>query len=380
MHRPAARSSTARRRSSCAGALALLAALAALAGCGDGAERATAQRGPVVGFVYVGSVHDAGYNQAIHEATGAIRRAFPRARVLHDQRVPEGPAAARAMQAQIDRGATILFATSFGHLEPALEVAARNPQVTVLHQGGLSTATNLGTYFGTIWEGQYAAGQAAALESRTHRLGYVAAFPIAQALLGINAFERGARSVDPRARTRVAFTSAWCAPARQRRAARRLLAWGADVLAQHQDCTRTVLETAEAAGARSIGFHHDASRLAPKGWITGVRTAWGPLFADIVRTVLEGRFADSPYAGRHRAGMADGVVRLAPFGRGASPATRRIVLRTADRLRRGTLQPFAGTVRDQAGRIRLRGRQQPGVTQLEETDYLVEGVEGHARR
>lgn len=351
-----------------------------LLGCGGdagagGEGSSSARPRLVVGFVYVGSVRDHGYNEAAYDGSLALQRAFPAARILQAQHVPESGAAERVMQRMIDQGARIVFPTSFGHLEPALRVAARNPKVTFLHQGGLQTAANLGTYFGTIWEAQYASGQAAGLATRTDRLGFVAAFPIAQSLLSINAFQLGARSVNPRARTRVNFTSSWCDPPGQRQAARRLLGWGADVLTQHQDCTAPIIRVASAAGAMTAGYHADARALAPKAWLTGSVWNWGPLYVSLVRSVLSGHFAQSRYATRYRVGIRDGAVKLASFGDAATPAIRRRVTATFARLRAGSLQPFTGPIRDQRGRLRIRGAQ-PAVTELEESDYLIEGVIG----
>lgn len=352
-----------------------------LGGCGGGSPgteahvRTAASSKLVIGFLYVGSVHDHGYNQAAHDGALAVQRAFPDATILQAENVPESPAAEQVMLRMIDEGASIIFPTSFGHLEPALKVAARNPSITFLHQGGLQTAANVGTYFGTIWEAQYAAGQAAGLATRTDRLGFVAAYPIAQSLLSINAYELGARSVDPRARTRVLFTSSWCDPHAQRAAARRLLAWRADVLTQHQDCTAAVIRAAADAHAMTTGYHVDARALAPKAWLTGSVWNWGPLYVDMVRTVVAGQFEQSPYATRYRAGIRDGAVGLASFGAAATPAIRRRVQATYRLLRAGELEPFTGPLRDQRGRLRIRGAQ-PSVTMLEETDYLVEGVVG----
>jgi basic membrane protein A len=374
------RSSAGRRANPArAATAALLAALlsAACLGCGAdaGHDPRIARSTLAVGFVYAGSVRDHGYNEAAYRGSLAVKRAFPRARILQAQDVSDSAAAARVMQRMIDQGATILFPTSYGHLEPTLEVAARNPRITFLHQDGLQTATNVGTFFGPIWQAQYAAGQAAGLSTRSDRLGFVAAFPLAQSLLSINAFQIGARSVDPRVRTRVLFTSSWCDPRAQRAAARRLLAWGADVLGQQEDCTAAVIRAAAAAGARTTGVHADARRLAPKAWLTGALWNWGPLYVDMVRTVVGGHFAQSPYATRYRAAIADGTVGLAPFGGAATAAIRRRVLATYGKLRAGELEPFAGPLRDQRGRLRIRGSQ-PSTTVLEETDYLVQGVLG----
>jgi len=368
-----------RRRCLAACLCACAAGLALLPGCGESPDSTPKEQRPlVIGFLYVGETDDHGYNQAAHEGALAVARAFPQARIIERQNVPESPEAAGVMQGMIDRGASIVFPTSFGHLEPALEVAARNPDVTFLHQGGHQTAANLGSYFGTIWDAEYAAGQAAGLASRSDRLGFVAAFPIAQSLLTINAFQLGAHSVNPEVRTRVVFTSSWCAPARQSRAARQLLRWGADVLTQHQDCTASVIRTAAQAGAKTVGFHADASELAPDAWLTGARWIWGELFVDMVSSVRTGRFSSSPYAGRLRVGLREGAIGLSPFGRAATPLIRRMVTDTLQRLRTGRLKPFTGPVHDQQGRLRIRGAQ-PSTADLEEMDYLVRGVVGDLR-
>lgn len=126
-----------------------------------------------------------------------------------------------------------------------------------------------------------------------------------------------------------------------------------------------------------IGFlyHFDAHEFAPKGWLTGSAWNWGLLFVDMVRSATAGRFAQSPYAMRYRAGVRDGAVGLASFGAAATPAIRSRVRATLRELQAGELEPFAGPVRDQRGRLRIRGPR-PSVTTLEETDHLASGVLG----
>ena len=71
--------------------------------------------------------------------------------------------------------------------------------------------------------------------------------------------------MNPDGETYVVNTSNWCDPAKQAEAAKSLLAQGVDVITQHQDCTATVIKAAEAAGAMVVGYHADASSLAPEG-------------------------------------------------------------------------------------------------------------------
>jgi basic membrane protein A and related proteins len=353
--------------------LVVLVSVAVLAGCGGGSS---GNGKLTVGFLYVGPRNDYGYNQAAYQGSLAVKKAFPDAKILEAENVPESAEAERVMEKMIGDGATIIFPTSFGHLDPALNVARRHPNVTFLHQGGLKTAKNLGTYFGTIYETQYAVGQAAGMATKTNQLGYVVAFPIAQTLLNINAFELGARSVNPKAHTTVVFTGNWCDPGKQTSAADSLMDRGADVLAQHQDCTKTIVQAAERRGVMSTGYHVDASELAPKGWLTGSMWDWGPLFVKMVKTVKDGHFASSPYSGRYRAGAKEGVIKLAPFGAAATPAIREKVSATYNDLKSGKLEPFKGPITDQSGKVQIPAGKSPSVTELEDTDYLVQGVTG----
>jgi basic membrane protein A and related proteins len=354
-----------------------VAACVVAAGCGgsSGGSSSKAKGSETIGFLYVGPHNDYGYNQAAYQGSLAVKKAFPKARILQAENVPETAEAERVMEKMIRDGATIIFPTSFGHLGPALNVARRHPNVTFLHMGGLKNAPNLGTYFGTIYDTQYAVGQAAGMATKSNKLGYVVAFPIAQTLLNINAFERGAQSVNPKATTSVVFTGSWCDPGKQAEATNSLVDQKVDVLAQHQDCTKTVVQTAERRGVDSTGYHADASALAPKGWLTGSEWNWGPLMVKMVRTVEAGKFKSSPYSGLYRAGVPSGVIKLAPFGAAATPAIRKQVEHTYNRLKHGWV-PFEGPIRDQSGKVRVPAGVTPSRHELESTDYLVQGVVG----
>ncbi len=360
--------------------LALVAVLATACGGGGQASGASADLSEAkIGFLFVGPRDDFGYNQAAFAGSEAVAAAFPDHEVLTQENVPETQEAERVMEDMIEKGAGIIFATSFGHLGPAVEVAKRHPEVIVLHQGGLEPEPmdNFGTYFGTVYEPVYEAGIAAGAASQTGKLGFVAAFPIAQTLANVNAFHLGARSVNPDVTTTVVFTSSWCDPAIQAEAAQSLLDQDIDVLTQHQDCTKTIVETAEAAGAFSVGYHADASALAPGGWLVGSVWDWGDLYVDIVQTALDGSFVGSPYDGDFRVGLrtGDNPFVLTELGPGVSAETAALIDAAAERFRAGG-SPFDGPVADQQGAVRVPEGESPSYQVIEQMDYLAEGVIG----
>lgn len=362
------------------GALGLAIATAGCQGAEAGGPARVRPTATTVGFLFVGARNDLGYNQAAWEGSEAVARALPDAVVLRRENVPETVEAEHVMDDLIKRGARILFPTSFGYLPFAIAVARRHPGVVVVHEGGLEPSPpldNFGTYFGTVYEPVYEGGIAAGLATRTNTLGFIAAFPIPATFNNINAFALGAQSVNPAAVVQVRFTGAWCDPDRQATAAASLLAAGADVLTQHQDCTATILRAAEAAGAKSVGYHYDGSEVAPKGWLIGSVWDWRGLFIDIVRSVLSGRFKTSPYNGDFRGGLhtGDNPFVLTELGPGVDRRAGPLIQAADARFRSGG-SPFAGPVEDRTGRLRVAAGALPTRAEVDRMNYLVKGVAG----
>jgi basic membrane protein A len=338
------------------------------------------QGSKAVGFIFVGPKDDFGYNQAAYEGSQAVKKAYPNLKVLTAENVPEDDTAARVMEGMIDRGAKIIFATSYGHLDAAVKVAEAHPDVVVVQQGNFIKGTippNAGTFFGTVYEPVYLAGIAAGLSTKSDKLGYVYAFPIPQTINNIDAFELGAQSVNPKAKTYTINTSSWCDPAAQAEATRSLLSQGVDVITQHQDCTSTVIKTTEAAGKMTVGYHADASKLAPKGWITGSQWSWGKLYTDIVKTSLAGEFTGSAYNANYRVGYKTGSNPFVQSKFGTMITAKDKAEITAAKTKISTdSSPFAGPVADQSGKVIFAAGDIPTYAQIEATDVFVKGVVG----
>ena len=147
-----------------------------------------------------------------------------------------------------------------------MRVAQKYPDVKFVHPGGYKRTPNMTTYWASTPEAFYLMGMAAGKTTKTNKIGYVVALPISFFLANINAFELGARSVNPKAETRVVFTGTFLDPAKEATAANALLEQGCDVLGVIVDSPITVVQTAEKRGAYSVGFHYiGAQKFAPEG-------------------------------------------------------------------------------------------------------------------
>src|SRR6266480_7855389 len=149
-----------------------------------------------IGFIYVGSRDDYGYNQAHAQGAAALKKMLG-LKVIEEEKVPETDAVEKTMESMINLdGATLLFPTSFGYFSPhVLKLANKYPKARFQHAGGLWTEKdpkNVGSYFGYIDEAQHVAGIVAGHSTKTGKLGFVAAKPIPQLLRNVNAFILGA--------------------------------------------------------------------------------------------------------------------------------------------------------------------------------------------
>lgn len=325
-----------------------------------------------VGFIFVGSTKDLGYNQAAHDGSQWLQRALPDIEILYAENVPETAQVQAVEEQMIQQGATVIFATSFGYADPTLELARKYPEVVFLHQGALTSAQNFTAYLGEMWQLEYAAGVVAGKMTRTGKLGYIGAFPIPPTLLNVNAFQLGARSANPDVTTTFVVTGSWCDPAKQAAAVQALAASGVDVVNQHQDCTGTIAEAAERAGLYTVGFHLDAGSVAPRAWLTGAVWNWGPVYAKLVSEARRGYLRGAVIFG----GLEAGFVKMAPFGASVPDDVRQLALRAVEAQRAGDLVPFTGPIRDRDGNLKVGPGIRLSKNELQSTDWLVEGVVG----
>jgi basic membrane lipoprotein Med (substrate-binding protein (PBP1-ABC) superfamily) len=354
--------------------VALLVAVVAIAPLAG--REAVAQSKLKVGVVHLGSINDAGYNQAHAEGVRIMKANLPEVEVIQVENVPEGADAERVMENMVKQGARLIIAASFGYLEPALRVAQKYPEVKFVHPGGYKRAPNLTTYWASTPEAFYLMGVAAGMTTKTNKLGYVVALPISFFLANVNAFELGARSVNPKAETRVVFTGTFVDPAKEAAAANALLEQGVDVLGVIVDSPITVVQAAEKRSAYSVGYHYiGAQKFAPKGWISGIAFTWGNLYTRFARQVMDGTWKSENILG----GLGDDYLTIAPFGPGVPAEALKQVTTKKEEFISGKAQVFPGPIRDNKGVERVKAGEVFPIADLRKMDWLVEGVIGQPK-
>ena len=329
----------------------------------------------IVGVIYVGNANDYGYNRAMKDGVETMRKAIPGVKVLEAENVPETAECDRVMSTMIAQGAKLIMATSFGHQEFAERLARSNPGVSFIHAGGWMTRANFGNFFGATQTAWYVSGVAAGHTSKAGKAGFVVGVPIGYAIGNVNAFELGARSVNPKFQTRVVVTGGWSDKVKEAAAANALIDQGADVLTMHVDSPATIIQIAENRGVYSIGFQSiEARQLAPKGWITGLGFNWGPYMTEVAQQVMAGTFKGTMV----RRGLGEKMLVVAPFGDAVPQAVRDAVNGAAGKVA-GGFTPFTGPMKDNTGAYQLHAGETMQGSDMGKFDWYVEGVIGRVK-
>lgn len=324
-----------------------------------------------IGFIYVGPKMDYGYNYSMDQGRLYVEKTL-KVKTMSQENVPESAEVTRVMEKMVRAGCEIIFPTSYGYLDYAIELGKKYPKVTFLHAGGLKTSTNVGTYFANSDDAMYLAGMAAGGTTKTNQLGFVGAFPIPQVLRSINAFTLGAQRVNPKVTTRVVWTGAWLNPPKEAEAANSLADAGIDVIGEQIDSPITLAKTAQKRGIFVVGKDVDVQRFAEKAYLTGASWNWGPMMAKLVQQIWKKEWK----ASHVRGDLKDGTVQLDPLGAAVPPAIRDQVLTTKADILSGKTIVWKGPITKQDGAVVGADGKPFALESVETMNYLVKGVIG----
>jgi simple sugar transport system substrate-binding protein len=343
---------------------------------GSGARLAQAAN-VTIGIVYVGPRDDFGWNQAHALAIKALKT-LPGVTAVEEENVPETDACAKSMESMVNLdGANIILGTSFGYFDPfMIDLAKKYAKVEFRHAAPLWNASkhpkNLGSYFGYLNQAHYVDGVAAGLSTKSNKLGFVAAKPIASVLSNINSFMLGAKKTNPNATVQVIFTGDWSLPVREAEAVNALVDAGCDVITCHVDGPKVVVETAEKRGVKTCGHNSSQAPLAPKGFITGAEYKWETIYKGYATNLAAGKPLPNMVAGGYEGDM----VQNSPFGAGASDAARKAATAAIADLR--AKKPiYVGPLKDnKTGKVVIDKSYDNLDPYLDQMNYLLEGVVG----
>lgn len=350
--------------------LAVLMLVGLLTGC-SGAKDGQTTKKVKVGFIYVGPIGDGGWTYAQDQGRLYLQKETGVETIYKESVKEDAAEVQKVAEDMINQGCNVIIGTSYGFMDGMVMEAKKHPEVTFLHCSGNQTSTNLGTYFGRMYQARYLSGIVAGMKTKSDKIGYVAAFEIPEVVRGINAFTLGVQSVNPDAVVKVKWTHTWYDPATEKEAAKALLDEGCDIIAQHQD-TAGPQQAAEERGAYSIGYDSDMSKAAPKANMTSPVWNWGPYFVTQIKAIQAGTWKSESYWGS----IDTGIVGLAPFTANAPEGAQAAVDKAKADIISGKNKIFTGPIKDQSGNVKVAQGTTMTDQEMLQFNWFVQGVEG----
>ena len=325
-----------------------------------------------VGFVYVGPVGDGGWTYEHDQGRKAVEAEFGDAvETVYVENVAEGPDAERVMTQMALDGADLIFTTSFGYMDPTINVAAKFPDVKFEHATGYKRADNVSTYSARFYEGRAVQGHIAGKMTETNKIGYIASFPIPEVIRGINSAYLHAKKANPDVEMQVIWVYTWFDPAKEADAAKALIDNGADVVLQHTDSTAPQA-AAQEAGVISFGQASDMAEYAPLPRVSSIIDDWAPYYIDRVRAVMEGTWESQDTWD----GIGPGMVKIGEITDAVPADVKAEALALKDALASGEYHAFTGPINKQDGSPWLAEGETADDGTLAGMSFYVEGITG----
>ena len=171
--------------------------------------------------------------------------------------------------------------------KPSSGLPQKYPHVAFLNCAGATAAPNLESFYARTYQGWYLAGIIAGHLTRTEKIGAIGGYRMGPVTWDLNAFLRGAQSVNPAVEMIGIYVNTWYDPSKETQAAESLLAQGVDVLGSNLSAPGPH-RAFQDRGKWSVGFQIDMSGEAPRGVATSMVYKWEAYLIPTIRAIVKG--------------------------------------------------------------------------------------------
>ncbi len=326
-----------------------------------------------VGFVYVGPVGDGGWTYEHDQGRKAVVEEFgDKVETVYVENVAEGPDAERVITQMALQGADLIFTTSFGYMDPTINVAAKFPNVRFEHATGYKQADNVATYSARFYEGRAVQGTIAGNMTKSNIVGYIGSYPIPEVIRGINSAYIHAKKVNPDVEFKLVWAFTWFDPAKEADAAKVLIEQGADVILQHTDSTAPQAAAQAAGNVITFGQASDMAEYGPLPRVSSIIDDWAPYYIARTQAVMDGTWT----SGNTWDGIGAGMVGIGEISDAVPADVKEAALAMKAALADGSYHAFTGPINKQDGSAWLADGEVADDGTLAGMSFYVEGIEG----
>ncbi|MEO1732890.1 MAG: BMP family ABC transporter substrate-binding protein, partial [Pseudomonadota bacterium] len=303
----------------------------------------------------------------------AVEEAFGDAvETVYVENVAGGADSERVMTQMALNGADLIFTTSFGYMDPTINVAQKFPNVKFEHATGYKRADNVSTYSARFYEGRAVQGHIAGKMTKSNIIGYIASYPIPEVIRGINSAYLHASRVNPDVEFKIIWAYTWFDPAKEADSAKALIEQGADVILQHTDSTAPLAAASEAEGVIGFGQASDMAEYKDGPRVTSIIDNWAPYYIARTKAVMDGTWESVDTWD----GMSTGMVEMGEMTDKIPADLRAEAQAMMDAIAAGEYHPFTGPINKQDGSSWLAEGEVADDGTLAGMNFYIEGVTG----
>jgi len=266
----------------------------------------------------------------------------------------------------IDEGCKLIFTTEGYMAEPALKIALEHPECYILNCSLDHEMSAVRCYQVRMYEIKFLLGAIAAQISDTDIIGYEADLPSYGNIASINAFARGAKLINPKAKVELIWTHTVDYQGTRFDTDKVNVILGSDVLNPKNinQPYGLYINKADNMSLEDIG-------------LAAISIQWGRFYEKILLSILDGNFNPkaSNKAVNYWWGFEEGVVQIVKSRR-LPESVRRLNNILTKGIVDGSLSPFTGTIINQQGDIITKHGGLMSLSEIMKINYLEDNVIG----
>ncbi|MBQ9469141.1 MAG: BMP family ABC transporter substrate-binding protein [Clostridia bacterium] len=320
-----------------------------------------------VAFIYQKSEAESDWTSGHAKGAAEMQAALGDAVTVREYRHADSPGQAEALLAEAaGDGADVIFTTTPPLLHAALRAAVAYPKITFFNCSACKPLSSVRSYYCRTYEGKFITGLIAGALSENGLVGYVGSYPILGVPASINAFARGARMTNPRAKILLSWS---CLPGDPVASLRER---GVRVISNRDiPLPDALCSSGGNYGAFLYGEDGRPRPVASPCW------KWGTLYEHVVRSILNGTFEkkDQAEAVNYWWGMDSGVIDVT-LTKDLPPDLKSLADTFTDLIRQGKYDPFQTKMTARDGSLICDGVKSLTSMEILKMDRLSDAVIG----
>lgn len=254
-----------------------------------GGDSSGATSGMRVALVTSGSVSDQGWNNSAYKGLLAIRDSLG-AQISNIQAKSPDEYVENFRQYGA-QGYSVVFGNGFEYQNAAVAVGPQFPKTVYIVTSGRVVAQNVAGVGFAFEQASYQAGVLAGAMTKSNVLGLIAGVEIPPVKTSFAAFERGAKSVNPKVRVLISYVGNWDDASAGKELALTQIGQGADIIFQNADGAGLgIFQAAREKKILVFGANANQNDIAPEVIIASVVIDLPKAMLMIAREVQAGGF------------------------------------------------------------------------------------------